>query len=137
MGGLAWEAYQFFLKPTVQNTSEAETVSNVDTAKKQDTAVNTVASTIDTSHKVYNDNDTVLVHYIFETTNLLLRAQSRTDKLKSYGNNAGYDSVPQGAGKLYSLYIIKRTKISDTLAIKDSLAKFLQKDIQIKIATNQ
>ena len=74
----------------------------------------------------------VLVHYIFETTNLLLRAQSRTAKLKSYGNNASYDSVSNGAGKLYSLYIIKRTKISDTLAVKDSLAKFLQKDIRLK-----
>ena len=137
LGGLGWEAYQFFLKPTVQNTSETETA---DTTKNSDTALNkdssalsTIDATADTSHKIYNANDTVLVHYIFETTDLFLRAQSRTDKLRSYGNNAGYDSVANGAGKLYSLYIIKNTKISDTLAVKDSLAKFLQKDIQIKI----
>jgi hypothetical protein len=144
VGGLAWEAYQFFLKPATQSTAESETAANTDTSKNIDTTLNKDSSTIsasdlntDTAHKAYNSNDTVLVHYIFETTNLLLRAQSRTDKLKSYGNNAGYDSVPQGAGKLYSLYIIKRTKISDTLAIKDSLAKFLQKEIQIKIPADQ
>lgn len=144
VGGLGWEAYQFFLKPTTQSVAESETAANTDTSKNIDTtlnkdssALNTSNLTVDTVQKVYNSEDTVLVHYIFETTNILLRAQSRTDKLKSYGNNAGYDSVPQGAGKLYSLYIIKRTKISDTLAIKDSLAKFLQKDIQIKIPANQ
>lgn len=143
IAGLGWEAYQFFLKPTVQNTPETETVSNTDTAKNNDTTLNKDSSSLnastltDTVHKVYNSNDTVMVHYIFETTNLLLRAQSRTDKLKSYGSNAGYDSVSNGAGKLYSLYIIKRTKISDTLAIKDSLSKFLQKDIQIRIVANQ
>jgi hypothetical protein len=144
VGGLGWEAYQFFLKPTAQNSTETETVSNADTVKNNDTTLKSDSSTLngsgltaDTTHKTYNDNDTVLVHYIFETTNLLLRAQSRTEKLKSYGSNADYDSTQNGSGKLYSLYIIKRTKISDTLAVKDSLAKFLQKDIQIKIPANQ
>jgi hypothetical protein len=140
IGGLGWEAYQFFLRPAPQNTTENETV-NTDTTKNNDTVLNkdssalTTANSIaaDTIRKIYNGNDTVSVKYIFETTDLLLRAQSRTAKLKNYGNDAGYDSIPNGAGKLYSLYIIKNTKLSDTLAVKDSLAKFLQKDIQIKI----
>jgi hypothetical protein len=129
VGGLSYEAYQFFLKPAPQNTSEAE---SADTTKNNDTALNAVNSA-DTTHKMYNANDSVPVHYIFETTNLLLRAQSRTAKLRSYGNNVGYDSVSNGAGKLYSLYIEKRTRLADTLAVKDSLAKFLQKDITVKI----
>jgi len=133
VGGLGYEAYQFFLKPPPQNTSETE---SVDTTRNNDTALNAVNSA-DTAHKIYNANDSVQVHYIFETTNLLLRAQSRTAKLKSFGNNAGYDSVSNGAGKLYSLYIEKRTKLSDTLAVKDSLAKFFQKDITVKIAPGQ
>jgi len=133
VGGLGYEAYQFFLKPPPQNASEAE---SVDTTRNNDTALNAVNSA-DTAHKIYNANDSVQVHYIFETTNLLLRAQSRTAKLKSFGNNAGYDSVSNGAGKLYSLYIEKRTKLSDTLAVKDSLAKFFQKDITVKIAPGQ
>jgi hypothetical protein len=138
IGGLGWEAYQFFLKPAPQNTTENETTDtttkNNDTALSKDsTALNVANSIADTTHKVYNDSDIVPVHYIFETTDLLLRAQSRTTKLKSYGSDAGYDSISNGAGKLYSLYIIKNTKLSDTLAVKDSLAKFLQKDIQIKI----
>jgi len=133
VGGLGYEAYQFFLKPPPQNASEAE---SVDTTRNNDTALNAVNSA-DTAHKIYNANDSVQVHYIFETTNLLLRAQSRTAKLKSFGNNAGYDSVSNGAGKLYSLYIEKRTKLSDTLAVKDSLAKFFQKDITVKIEPGQ
>jgi len=133
VGGLGYEAYQFFLKPPPQNASEAE---SVDTTRNNDTALNAVNSA-DTAHKIYNANDSVQVHYIFETTNLLLRAQSRTAKLKSFGNNAGYDSVSNGAGKLYSLYIEKRTKLSDTLAVKDSLAKFFQKDITVKIEAGQ
>jgi hypothetical protein len=133
VGGLGYEAYQFFLKPAPQNASEAE---SVDTTKNNDIALNAVNST-DTAHKIYNANDSVPVRYIFETTNLLLRAQSRTAKLKSFGNNAGYDSVSNGAGKLYSLYIEKTTKLSDTLAVKDSLAKFFQKDITVKIAPGQ
>ena len=137
IGGLGWEAYQFFLKPAPQNTTESEiadTTKNNDTALRKDsTPLNVANSIADTTHKVYNDSDIVPVHYIFETTDLLLRAQSRTAKLKSYGSDAGYDSISNGAGKLYSLYIIKNTKLSDTLAVKDSLAKFLQKDIQIKI----
>ncbi len=142
VAGLGWEAYQFFLKPVVQNNFEPETVTTSDSIKN-DTALNSGQSTIsasglaaDTTRKVYNSDDTVLVHYIFETTNLLLRAQSRTAKLKSYGNEAGYDSVANGPGQLYSLYIVKHTRISDTLAVKDSLAKFLQKEIQIKIVSN-
>ena len=110
-----------FFKATVQNTSETETVSNADTTKNNDTTISKRFISIiqllqprTSTHKIYNDNDTVVVHYIFETTDLLLRAQSRTAKLKSYGNNAGYDSVTNGAGKLYSLYIIKKTRISDT-----------------------
>lgn len=136
VAGLSYEAYQFFLKPTPQNTSEAEII-NTDTTKSNDSALNMVSSANDTTHKVYNANDSVLVHYIFETTNLLLRAQSRTDKLKSYGNDAGYDSANNGAGKLYSLYIAKKTRLADTLAVKDSLAKFFQRDITVKIAPGQ
>ncbi len=137
LGGLGWEAYQFFLKPTIKNIAKTETVNNTDTSKNRDSvSSNSIKPVVDTTYKMYNNSDTVLVHYIYETTNLLLRAQSRTSKLIDFGNIAGFDSTISGAGKLYSLYISKRTKISDTLTVKDSLVKFMQKDIQIKIASN-
>lgn len=143
LGGLGWEAYQFFVKSRVSNTvttSEApdSTANNTDTTNKKDTPINTAVNTSDTtSHTdatVYKNDDTVNIKYIFETTNLLLRAQSRTDKLIGYGNNAGYDSATNGNGKLYSLYILKKTKIADTARIRDSIAKFLQKTVVTKIA---
>lgn len=140
IGGLGYEAYQFFLKPAPQNTSETEstnadsTKDNVAVLDKDSSALNVATSSVDTTHNMYNANDSVMVHYVFETTDLLLRAQSRTAKLRSYGNNAGYDSTNNGAEKFYSLYIEKKTRLADTLAVKDSIAKFLQKNIVVKIA---
>lgn len=137
LGGLGYEAYQFFIssKNTTANQSEGGTTT--DSVSKDTTAVVASKPTIDTTHTstnpTYDSTDTVTVHYIFEKTNLLLRAQTRTAKLIGYGNNAGYDSVPSGAGKTYSLYISQRNRLTDTLRVKDSLAKYLQKDIEVQV----
>ena len=56
VGGLGWEAYQFFLKPTVQNTSETETVSNADTSKTTDTALNKDSSSLNTMNQTTDTN---------------------------------------------------------------------------------
>ena len=147
--GLGWEAYQFFVKkPPLNSVAENEqgatdsTASNVDSTNKKETSTVAATKPADTTKSivqpiVYNNEDSANIKYIFETTDLLLRAQSRTAKLKSYGNDAGYDSVPNGQGKLYSLYILKKTKIADTLHIKDSIAKFLLKPVTIKISSNK
>lgn len=140
LGGLGWEAYQFFLKRPAQNTTASETELNPDTVKNNVTVLNKDSSQTagDTTQTIkYNDNDSVLVKYLYETTNLLIRARSRTDKLKSFGNRAGYDSTADGSATLYSLYILKKTRITDTLTVKDSLAKFLQKDVRLKIMPTQ
>lgn len=154
LSGLGWEAYQFFVKPHVNNTEtiEGATVdstnnsvdssnNNADTINGKDTTSVAAVKTIDTTKQAdtstYKDEVAVTVKYYFETTDLLLRAQTRTAKLISFGDNAGYDSAANGPGKLYSLYILKKTKIADTLRIKDSIAKFLQKPVEIKIVTEK
>ena len=73
------------------------------------------------------------IRYIFERTASGLRARTRIAQLQRFGNNAGYDSFTTNNTKFFDLYILKPTKLSDTLAVKDSLARFLQKDIKIMI----
>lgn len=134
LGGLGYEAYQFFLKPTPQTENETET-TNTDSTKSNDTANSSANKSAGTTQaKVYNNSDSVLIDYIFETTPSLDRAKTRTAQLKTFGNNAGYDSTETDSGKVYNLFLYKPTKLSDTLATKDSIAKFLGKSIKIKIA---
>ena len=71
----------------------------------------------------------------FETTASGLRARTRTAQLKTFGNDAAYDSVIINNTKYYKLYILHRTKLADTLIVKDSLAKFLQKSITVQVDT--
>jgi hypothetical protein len=133
LAGIGWQAYQFFIKSKTQNTpGNISTNAIADTVMNRDTTSGTAQAL-----PSFRSDDTVLVRYIFETTTLLLRAKTRTEKLKSFGNLAGFDSFTNEHGKFYSLFIYKRTKIADTLAVKDSLAKFLQKNIQVQIAPKQ
>ena len=131
LSGLAWQAYNFFsqrkantVTATPVNTDTTVTVPAKDTTHADTTAVHQTA---------YSANDSVNVHYIFETTASGLRARTRTAQLKSFGNNAGYDSFIINSTKYYNLYLIKPTKLADTTATKDSIAKFLQKDIRIVV----
>jgi hypothetical protein len=139
VAGMGWEGYRFFIKPKAQkapqdisNTNQADTIAHGDTASG-------LINTGSPNHALpsFNNDDTVLVRYIFETTDSLVRAKKRIAQLKSFGNPAGLDSFQNNRGKSYSLFIYKRTKIADTLAVKDSLAKFLQKTIRIQIEPTQ
>lgn len=139
LGGLGYEAYQFFLKPTPPNETETtgtDSTKKNDTALSKDTSVSTANKSIadTTQTKAYNNGDSVLIDYIFETTSSLDRAKAITAQLKNFGNNAGYDSTQTDSGKVYSLFIYKPTKLVDTVTTRDSIAKFLGKSIKIKIA---
>lgn len=140
LAGLGWEAYQLFSKTKASdatniNSSVVDTVANTstkDSNKNNKPAEDT--NTIKPQQPVsYQANDTVNIKYIFETTASLMRAQTRTAQLKSFGNKAGYDSIKNNDTTFYSLYILKPTRLADTLTVKDSISKFLQKDIKLKI----
>ena len=133
VGGLGWQLYQFYIKPKAAPAENTET--NNSAADSAATISN--PDSLAAAPVTYGPNDTADVHYIFEVTDLRLRAKTRTDQLASFGNPAGYDSSVSGNRKLYSLFIYKRTKIADTLAVKDSIQKFLHINIQIQIAQKQ
>lgn len=140
LGGLGYEAYEFFISSKNKNANQAEETTTTDSLNNDTTVTNAKKPSADTVNSAakttYDSIDTVNVHYVFEKTNLLLRAQSRTAKLISYGNVAGYDSVTTPAGKTYSLYLLQKSRIADTARIKDSLSKYLQKNIEVEIAPN-
>jgi hypothetical protein len=134
LSGLGWQAYRFFRNKQTANTvspasNNPDTTTNIilpDTSK-------TIHDSITTQPVKHSVNETVDVRYIFERTASGLRARSRTAQLQSFGNNAGYDSFVINSTKFFDLYILKPTKLSDTLTVKDSLAKFFQKDIKIAL----
>jgi hypothetical protein len=130
LSGLGWQAYQIFSKK--QNNAAVNSISDSDTLNTSLQDTNNTADTT-TQHAGYSPNDTVNIRYIFETTASGLRARTRTEQLKGFGNNAGYDSFITNNTKFYHLYIIQPTKIADTSIVKDSLTKFLQRDITVKI----
>ena len=133
LAGLGWEAYQFFAKKKADTTAVVDnTQDTVVAAIPKDTA-KVDSSAVTTSEKTYAATDVVNVRYIFETTTLALRAKTRTQQLIGFHNNAGYDSFMNNKTKFYSLYILRTSPISDTLRIRDSLGKFLEKDIKLEI----
>jgi hypothetical protein len=132
LSGLSWQAYQVFSKK--QNNAAIHSINNSDTITS--TSLQDTHKTADTTlrHTVeYSPNDTVNIRYIYETTASGLRAHTRTAQLKSFGNNANYDSFMSNHTMFYHLFIIKPTKLADTATIKDSIGKFLMRDIILKI----
>ncbi len=131
LSGLAWQAYNFFSqrKTTVVTASHANKDTIVTTPPKDTTHTDTIT----VQQPNYSSNDTVNVRYVFETTASGLRARTRTEQLRSFGNNAGYDSFVTNSTKYYNLYLIQPTRLADTATIKDSIARFLQKDVRVVI----
>ena len=142
VAGLGYELYQFFLKPkqqtiavdSVNATADTTSAAN-DSVKKTLAVAATEPVKASLTAKTYNDTDIAVIDYIFEKTIDLQRAKERTAQLKNFGNTASFDSTLLNGEKVYNLFIYKETKIADTTAAKDSIAKFLQQNIEIKIAS--
>jgi hypothetical protein len=131
LSGLAWQAYNFFSQR--KTNTVATTPVNTDTVAAPPAKNTTHPDTVAVHQTTYSPTDTVNVHYIFETTASRLRARTRTAQLESFGNDAAYDSFITNSTMYYNLYLIKPTKLADTSVVKDSISKFLQKDIRIVI----
>ena len=133
IGGLGWQAYVYYMKPKPASVPTAETDSTSTDSSASIAAPDSLAAT----NATYGPNDSVDARFIFETTDLRLRAKTRTAQLISFGNKAAYDSFMNGNKRFYSLFIYKKTRIADTLAVKDSIQKFLQRNIRVEIPPKQ
>jgi len=76
-------------------------------------------------------NDTMNYKFIYETTSSAMRAYTRTNQLKKFGNPAALDSIATDTAKVYQLYFKMRLYYADTARIRDSLQKHLQRSIKI------
>jgi len=140
LGGAGWFVYNSFIagkknSEIISNDQPAPVAPDSTPKKAPDTAT-TAPKTDSVSHSTVQQpvstTDSNHYKYIFEVTLNRDRAVSRTEQLNSYGNKAGFDSVPGGTFMRYRLYVEVTASSSDTLRIKDSLTKYLQRSILIK-----
>ena len=140
LGGGGWLTYNYLVnKPKnneiLSNDQPASVVPDSTSKKNPDTATVTPKTDSASQQPVQQAVPSAVnghYKYIFEVTLNRDRAVSRTEQLNSYGNKAGLDSVPGGAFMRYRLFIDVTASSSDTLRIKDSLTKYLQRSILIK-----
>lgn len=136
-GVIGWGGYQFITENFVSKPAVKASPPPVSgNAEDKNTGLTDSATTgLDTMkpplQRHINESEPPFFLFIYETTPSRTRAEKRTSQLKSYGNPAGFDSVA-GEGKLlYRLYLKIQTPIHDTAAAKDSVEKFLQKDVKV------
>lgn len=134
LGGLGYEAYQFFIKKPDNSSAAVPAPDTTVITPAQDTLKKDTTTTANpVQAKTYSPTDIVSVRYIFETTASGLRARTRTQQLIGFHNNAGYDSFISHSATYYNLFILRTTPIADTTRVRDSISKFLQKDIKLEI----
>ena len=131
---IGWGSYKLFMgksffSSTPDTTATITTpiidtpVLHPDTTLNADTTATTAPPTI--------IGDTSDYKFIFETTTSPNRAALRTQQFNKSGKPSGYDSTATDSGFVYHLYFKMRLKNSDTTATKDSLMKYLTRNIKI------
>lgn len=131
--GVGYAIYYFVNQP--KSLPTVETIDS--TGNKNDTASH-VAATHQTEAAAPAVQEEATVDpngpykFIFETTTDAMRAKTRTAKLRSYGDQAKYDSLKVNGVLTFRLYIpIKLSNDADTTRAKDSLFKYFQKPITV------
>lgn len=136
-GVIGWGGYQFIEKNFFKNSTDknvaAATLEKInpeqsilpDSIKKID-SVN-----LNEAEVLVNDSTPQPFMFIYETTLSKRRAESRTAQLKGYGNPAAFDSVTENKQTIYRLFLEVQVAARDTVHYKDSIQRFLQKDIKI------
>ena len=133
LGGIGWGVYTFVLKNdqtqelSSVDGSEENTDSTTTAAAKTDT---TAISTAATSPSALSPDSAATYKMIFEFTPRRQRAITRTAQLNTLKINATYDTLGPAGGK-YRIYVAKQLKATDTLRVRDSIAKFFLKKVTI------
>lgn len=128
LAGLGWGAYSLFIKNVNWSSNDNNATLKDNSLKNVNNE--TINSTSNSSTPpVVNTSDSLLCKYVQEITPLLMRAESRTQKLKQYGYNAGFDTL---GNKNYKIYTLHKALASDTLHLKDLLEKNFQKKYLLK-----
>jgi nucleoid DNA-binding protein len=147
LGVIGWGAYNFFVNNVKErdvNDSSVVTTAlpatdsasfSTDTISSVHDSTSSIKDTAKKDTMMVLKTDTAEYKFIYETTLLPERANTRTNQLIGLGKHAGFDSIETNAGQLYRLYIKMRLYNADTTREKNYLEKYLQRSIQI-VRTN-
>lgn len=134
IGVISFLVYRFIADRAIEQVANpADTASPV--TQRADT---TVLPAIDTVNNAVSlapatpTNDTATYKFIFEQTGRRVRAETRTMKLRAFGNFAQFDSIRQADTMVYRLFLEVRAVPTDTLKKKDSLQRYLKRNIIIE-----
>ena len=137
LASLGWGIYSLTYKKNEEAGVSETAEINLDTIRGQ----KTIVPVIDSSKKSVpadslSNTDSGFYKFIFESTVDRMRAYNRVEKLKDYGDPAALDSERiNDTTILYHLFLLKKTTPADTLSMKDTLQKYFQRDITIKLAS--
>ncbi|HNP22849.1 MAG TPA: hypothetical protein PKM63_15755 [Panacibacter sp.] len=132
---IGWGTYKLFIGNSAL-LKDTDTAEEVTILPHKDTTITPVKDSAISSQQtpVVNSNDSAYYRFIHETTKYALRAQKRTETLRSYGNPAAYDSLQTDSGKIYRLYLKIKILPVDSTRVKDSLQKNFQRTVAIEKA---
>ncbi len=135
LGVIGWGAYNFFVnsakKPTPADTVVATAPSVADTTASATDSITLLRDTTQKDTTTMATTDTAEYKFIYETTSSSARANIRTNQLISFGDHAAFDSIATDTGNIYQLYIKMKLYYADTARAKDSLERYLQRNIKI------
>lgn len=132
LAAVAYGIY-YFVAQKGGSVQDASVSTQVDSVRTQDTDADATPETTATPVRQTPAPTAGLgpLKFVFEQTPILSRAIFRTGKLRSYGDQAAYDSITVNGVKSYRLYIAIANRNIDTARAKDSLFKYFQKPITI------
>lgn len=135
IGLLILAVISFLVYNFVADKASTVTVEATTNSASTDTAALPAVDTTSTAVSVAPPqpvNDTATYKFIFEQTGKRIRAETRTMKLRAFGNYAQFDSIVQADTLVYRLYLEVRALPADTLKKKDSLQRYLKRNIIIE-----
>lgn len=132
LAGMGWGVYTLVVK----NTPAEQQVSPppVDSLVSENVGLGDSTELVTTPAITTNNfaGDTAAYKMIFEITRLKSRAMNRTGQLQTMKINAQYDSVGTGNNLQYRIFVVKNITPSDTLRVRDSIAKFFLRKVAVE-----
>ncbi len=128
LGGISWGVYTvFFANNTVTEYDASSDIDNEDA----DSVSNAIVSKPPTSNTNNVSADSIQSYkMIIEFTPREQRAIKRSQQLITLKMNAGYDTLGPTTSK-YRIFIPTKLKATDTLRVRDSIAKFFLRRVVV------
>lgn len=134
-GVIGWGGYHFVTQNILNRSADTATAHPLNEIPLSPAAIVADSGSVDTglaitsTPKAVPDSVERTFMFVYETTSSPARAEKRTAQLQGYGNPAAYDSVTENGKSVYRLFLKIQSAARDTASKRDSIKKFLQKEI--------